>query len=268
MTDTLADGTAMKARSRWDAILASYSEEKRRWDRTFPWIAYVLRPASFLVTWLLPSRVTANQVTLLSFLTGAAALVLIAWGNAGLVAGTCLFAGLNFLDCVDGNLARMRAENLPSGKFYDAAVGLIFYLVYLALGLGLFWTPDTSLSTVLMRLGTGPAPPVIYLLLGTTATLARYLSLHLGQIFSHSLGERWAARKAEGAHATHTGRWYYRLYHNVTDVQAQDPILIGAAVTGFAGLYLALSAVVQVLTLIGLTGYYIRRARTLDEMPP
>lgn len=268
MSSTLAEEMIMKTRGRWDAILAGYSEEKRRWDRTFPWIAYILRPVSFLVTWLLPSSVTANQVTLVSLITGAAALVLVAQGGTGLVAGTCLFAGLNFLDCVDGNLARMRAKTPPSGKFYDGAVGLIFYLVYFALGLGLYRTPDPGLSLVLARLGVGTTPPVVYLLLGASASLSRYLGLHLREIYSHSLGERWVGRKAEGKQRTHTERWYYRLFHNVTDVQAQDPILIGAALTGFAGLYLALSAVVQILTLIGLAAFYIRRARTLDAMAP
>ena len=134
----------------WRLLLATYPPEKRSWDRTYPWIAYVLRPISFVIAaGLMPLGVTANQVTFLSLVAGIGAFVLIVWGEAGFLAGSCLFALLNTLDCVDGNLARVRRSSTPSGKFYDGAVGLAFYLIYFMLGIGLSRTPDSSLSLVL-----------------------------------------------------------------------------------------------------------------------
>ena len=250
----------------WQRILASYPPEKRNWDRTFPWIYYGARPLSFLLTWIaLWCRLTPNQVTLLSFLAGMGAFLLMTWGGAGLVAGSCLFALLNILDCVDGNLARMRQENSPLGKFYDTAVGLIFYLVYFALGLGLYRTPDSSLALVLTPLGVEGPLPATYLLLGTVATLSRYLGLQLQHLFHGVLGSYWEKKKSDQHLPPHIGRWYSRVYHNVTDVQGQDPILIGATATGLAGLYLALSAAIQVINLAGLAVLYIRRARALGR---
>lgn len=250
--------------STWQRIRASYPPEKQHWDRTFPWIYYGARPLSFLLTWIaLRIRLTPNQVTLFSFVAGMGAFVLMAWGGGGLVAGSCLFSLLNVLDCVDGNLARMRREDSPLGKFYDAAVGLIFYLVYFALGLGLYRTPDSSLSLVLAPLGVEQPLPVAYLLLGAAASFSRYLGLQLQQLFHGVLGSRWEEKKTRECRSLHTTRWYYKVYHNVIDVQAQDPILIAAAATGLAGLYLALSAVIQVLNLAGLAALYIRWARAL-----
>lgn len=259
----------MKVLSHWEAVLVSYSEEKRRWDRTYPWIYYGARPLSFLLTRIaLWFHLTPNQVTFLSFLAGMGAFFLMAWGGVGIIAGSCLFALLNILDCVDGNMARMRQESSPLGKFYDAMVGLVFYLVYFALGLGLYRTPDSSLSLVLAAFGVGTIPPVVYLLLGAAATLSRYLVLQLQQlfhVFTRELDSYEEREKTEGS-VPFRKRWYYRLYHNTTDVQGQDPILIGAAATGLAGLYLTLSAVVQFLNLIGLAIVYVRRARTLYRM--
>jgi len=255
--------------STWQLVLASYKPEKRQWDRIYPWIYYGARPLSFLLTWIaLWFHLTANQVTLLSFVTGLGAFLLMALGGTGLVVGSCLFALLNILDCVDGNIARMRKEDSPLGKFYDAEVGLIFYLVYLMLGLGLYRTPDSSLSVVLEPLGIGTPPPVVYVLLGTAATLSRYLVLHLNHLFQHFTNElaSTAERQKLQPRVPFHNRWYYRLYHNATDVQGQVPILIGAAATGFVGLYLALSAVTQVLNLIGLATVYTYRARTLDKI--
>lgn len=259
----------MKVLPHWEAILASYPEEKRRWDRTYPWIYYGARPLSFFLTRLaLVYRFTPNQVTLLSFVIGMGALVLMAWGRGAILVGSCLFALLNILDCVDGNMARMRQESSPLGKFYDAMVGLVFYMVYVALGLGLYRTPDSNLFMVLGPLSDGPVPPIVYVLLGGAATISRYLVLQLQQLFhtfKSELGSASAIKKAEG-HVQFHQRWYYRLYHNATDVQGQDPILIGAAASGLVGLYLALSAAVQLLNLIGLAIVYVTRARALYRM--
>lgn len=253
----------------WQLVLASYTPEKRSWDHTYPWIYYGARPLSFPLTWLaFALRLTPNQVTFLSLVAGVGAFVLIAMGESGFLAGSCLFALLNILDCVDGNLARMSRSSSPSGKFYDSAVGLVFYLIYFVLGIGLYQTPDSSLSQVLSPFGVGTVPPVVYVLLGAIATLCRFLGLHVQSIFTSALGPTWETKKAaEGEDVPLHKRSYYRIYHNLTDIQGQDPILIGAAATGRVGLYLALSAVIQILNLAGLVGLFVRRARHLSRPP-
>ncbi len=259
----------MKVAACSQAILASYAEEKRRWDRTYPWIYYGARPLSFLLTRIaLRLDLTPNQVTLLSFAAGMGAFVLMAWGGRGIVVGSGLFALLNILDCVDGNIARVRQAQSPVGKFYDGMVGLIFYLIYFMLGLGLYRTADSSLSAAFALFGVGTPPPVVYILLGAVATLCRYLVLHLQQLYQTFTAELHSGEttKTPEHHVPFRERWYYRVYHNVTDVQGQDPILIGAAVTGLAGLFLAVSALVQFLNLAGLALVYVRRGRRLYRM--
>ncbi len=251
MTDTLADGTAMKARSRWDAILASYSEEKRRWDRTFPWIAYVLRPASFLVTWLLPSWVTANQITLLSYMVALGSLVFLAQGSpTGFLLGSVLLVLFNLVDCVDGNLARLQGTANPFGRFLDGLVAPTFVLAYFALGIGL-------------AQGAPPGKASLLLGVGAATTILKLMVPQIRQTFHLCLGEAWEERKRHGETVEHVGRWYYRVYHNLIDLQAHDIVLVVAALAGRLELFLIVSFAISVLNVIGVLALYLRRARRL-----
>lgn len=251
MTDTLADGTAMKARSRWDAILAGYSEEKRRWDRTFPWIAYVLRPASFVVTWLLPPWVTANQVTLLSYVVALASILSLAWGaSGGFVLGSALLVLFNLLDCVDGNLARLQGAPDPFGRFLDALAFPAFVLPYFALGIGL-------------ARGAGPSQGQVLLGLGAATAILKLLTPQIREVFHVCLGETWAARKRGQQAVGHVGRWYYRLYYNLTDLQAHDGVLVVAAVAGLVPAFLVMSFAISVVDMVGVLALSLHRARRL-----
>ena len=241
----------MTAQSRWDAILASYSEEKRRWDRTFPWIAYVLRPASFLVTWLLPSWVTANQVTLVSYLVALLALVCLAIGSsAGFAAGSVLLVLFNLLDCVDGNLARLRGTADPLGRFLDSLAFPAFVLPYFTLGIGL-------------ARAAGPSEGVVLLGVGAATAILKLLVPQIREIFRLCLGEAWEDQKQRQHAVGHVGRWYYRLYYNLVDLQAHDVILVLAALTGQLVAFLAISFALSLLDALGVLALSLHRARRL-----
>ena len=251
MTRTLANGMTMRARSRWDAILASYSEEKRQWDRTFPWIAYVLRPASFLVTWLLPAWVTANQVTVFSYLVALLSLVLLAVGSfTGFLLGSVLLVFFNLLDCVDGNLARLRGTPTSFGRFLDSLAFPAFVLPYFALGIGLARSAEPGAGEVV--LGVGAATAILKLLVP-----------QIRETFQLCLGEAWENRKQRAYAVEHVGRWYYRLYYNITDLQAHDILLVLAALAGRTEAFLIISFAVSVLNVIGVLALSLHRARTL-----
>src|SRR5688500_2366214 len=80
------------------------------------WNKYVARPpAAVLVAGLERSSVTPNQVTiasLLVFLVGAAVLIAVP-GHLGLVTAVVIIEIAYVLDCVDGQLARMRGTSSP-----------------------------------------------------------------------------------------------------------------------------------------------------------
>jgi hypothetical protein len=86
------------------------------------WNKYVARPlAAPFVAALERTRVTPNQVTFVSlivFCAGAAALVLVP-GHAGLVVAAAVIEASYVLDCVDGQLARLRGTSSPVGAHLD-----------------------------------------------------------------------------------------------------------------------------------------------------
>lgn len=86
------------------------------------WNRFVARPAAaVLLVPLQRSRVTPNQITFASlfvFAAGAAALALMP-GQSGLVLAVVIIELSYVLDCVDGQLARLRGTSTPVGAHLD-----------------------------------------------------------------------------------------------------------------------------------------------------
>lgn len=110
-------------------------------DRDYLWTVLAVDPIAIPVVRLLGrrKRVTPDQVTWLSFLTGAATGPAFAFaGRPGLVVGALLYYLSFMLDCVDGKLARARGTTSEKGARLEqaadgarrgsASLGLIGYL--------------------------------------------------------------------------------------------------------------------------------------------
>lgn len=240
--------------SAWQLVLATYRPDKRRWDRIYPWIGYVLRPTSFLLTVpLLRLGVTANQVTAFTGLLAVAACGLLARGTPQefLWGGICVTL-LNLFDCVDGNLARLRpSDGPPVGKFYDQLVGHAFPLVYFCLGVGLARAhPDWALS-----LGTA----------GAATTVLRFLVVQVRREFRDVLEPAWQEARAAGqiGGPGHAYRWYTRCYYNATDITGHDFLLWAGALGGWLAYFLAASLLVATLDLFFTLVFHLRRAARL-----
>jgi len=237
--------------SAWQRILGSYTPEKRNWDRTYPWIAYVLRPVSFLMTWLLSPCVTANQVTLFSYLVAVLSLVFLADGSStSFLLGSSLLVLFNLLDCVDGNLARLRGTSNPFGRFLDALAFPAFVLPYFALGIGL-------------ARRAGPGKGEFLLGIGAATAILRLLGPQIRQLFFTCFGEVWEDHKRKHGTVGHVGGWYYRLYYNLTDLQAHDIVLVLASLVGQLEAFLITSFVISVLDVSGVLLLSLWRARRL-----
>lgn len=238
----------------WQWILAAYTPDKRRWDRIYPWIGYVLRPTSFLLTApLVGLGVTANQVTALTALLGLTACGLLAWGTShGLLWGGVCLTLLNLFDCVDGNLARLRSgDGPPVGKFYDQLVGYFFPLVYFPLGLGLAPAyPDGAVGLVAA---------------GGATTILRLVVIQVRREFHDVLEPVWREARAEGRvpHEGHAYRWYTRCYYNATDLQGHDFLLWIGALGGWLPHFLAASLLVAILDVVFTLVFYLARAARL-----
>ena len=98
---------------------------KKKNSRSSLWVQLWVRKESFPVTYLfINTGWTANMVSVLSWIVIFAAAVLLSVNHFG-----CMLAGViltNFwlvLDCVDGNIARVKKVKTFMGDFFDAAAG-------------------------------------------------------------------------------------------------------------------------------------------------
>jgi phosphatidylglycerophosphate synthase len=100
-------------------------------------VPYDQRLAAWLVRPLARTPVTPNQLTLVSFVLGAAAALTLARGDAfGL--GAALFMLAVFVDHTDGELARQTGRTSRFGHHLDYLTGAANYtMMYLGAGIGL-----------------------------------------------------------------------------------------------------------------------------------
>ena len=94
------------------------------------WTRFVLRPLSIpLTALLLPLGVSANAVTYFGIVLCLAAAFLLGSGRA-VILGAALFNLFAALDCIDGNVARVRGVK-PYGAWVDALGGYVAYTAVL-----------------------------------------------------------------------------------------------------------------------------------------
>lgn len=116
---------------------------KKKNSRSSLWVQLWVRKASFPVTYLfINTGWTANMVSVLSWIVILVAAVLLSINNFW-----CMLAGVlltNFwlvLDCVDGNIARVKKVKTFMGDFYDAVAGYgPFSFTTITLGIAAYHT--------------------------------------------------------------------------------------------------------------------------------
>lgn len=121
-------------------ITASYTKEKRK--RSSIWARAVSRPLSFVFTFLFINLgFSANFVSILSMLDAIIACLLIMMGGKMMYVGVGLFVFWHVLDCVDGNIARVKKQSSYGGAFLDAVSGYLApAFVFLAVGTAAYLT--------------------------------------------------------------------------------------------------------------------------------
>ena len=122
---------------------------------------------------------TANGVTYLCMVLSTIAMALLLAANPYLYAvSAALYYCVFVLDCVDGNLARLRNAASYYGKFMDGlSDGIFAFLAPIAVGLGLYWFDPV-----------GP-----WLLLGTLATVCSLIAQMVRA--RYSFFREWAVRE-------------------------------------------------------------------------
>jgi len=231
----------------WNKLLAAYPPQKRDWDSTYPWIYYIARPLSFPLSWLLlKAGATANHVTVFTAALGFASVPLLAARSPGYMAlgGLCL-ALYTVFDCVDGNMARACPETgSPAGQFWGELVGNFYLVCYIPLGFSLG--------------GDWPA-------LGALVTVCKLLVVSIRNNFWQTLGGLWEGSKKSSGFVPHTGRWYYKVYNNLTDPQAHIALLPPLILAGLAQEFLAATLAIAAADLAFILVFYLLRARRVGS---
>jgi phosphatidylglycerophosphate synthase len=221
---------------------------------------YLIRPLTRPLTRaLLGTPVSPNQVTAVALACAIAAALLAAAGGArnAALAGLLYFAG-NALDCVDGDLARLRLQSSRLGEWLDSMTDEIATFSLLAgLGVGL-WRDGAGAGWLLVGVG-GSA-------VGSLAVACLYVHLHRRGLPIDTAQFPWFfARPAEHrAPRTGAGAFVYGLGYlvrrdaNVTGVTAL--LLLGWREVATA-LLAAGAAVGALITATHFAVMALRRAR-------
>ena len=111
----------MSASATLREIAAIYRASKKKTDINL-WTEWVCRPPAAIFVWMLRgTRVTPNQVTFVATLValGSCALFLLLPGWSGAIVAALVFEFSFVLDCVDGQLARIRKTASTIGHHLD-----------------------------------------------------------------------------------------------------------------------------------------------------
>ena len=112
-----------------------------------PWDQRLARPLARL---LARTPVTPNMVTTVSLILGVSGGVLFAFGEPAAYWGALLYVLAQFVDHMDGELARMTGKTSVFGHYYDHVVGGIFECaLFCGIGLGLGATALGGWATTL-----------------------------------------------------------------------------------------------------------------------
>jgi phosphatidylglycerophosphate synthase len=220
---------------------------------------YFMRPISRLLSRLLVGTpVTPNQVTLVAMACGVAAAILAARGGqvTTLVAGVLLWAGAA-IDCVDGELARLRLQGSKTGEWLDTiADDVSSFGTLLGLGVGL-WRDGAGASWLWLGL--------VGAVVGLATQAKLYLDLHrLGRtidtaqypwFFGQPSGGEASARKGL-ARAFHAVTFLFRRDFFITILAA---LMIGGARKPALLMLLGGAAIMLVLLIVHLAVTAARR---------
>lgn len=123
--------------------------QKSRYKEVGNWmVRHWIRDAALPITWLLlHTKITADQVTLISLFVGVGGVVLLAVpSSVFFLAGGLLLQLWYLLDHVDGQIARYRKTDCLTGRFFDFITHhLIHGIVFFGLGVFCFQSAGHSL---------------------------------------------------------------------------------------------------------------------------
>ncbi len=179
----------------WNDLTSSYTNKKKQMSSL--WARIFSRPVSFVITHILINLgIKANTVSVISILCALTSCVCVSINSMIFrIVGVVLFALWHVLDCVDGNIARVKKESSIRGEYVDAISGYTASsFIYFAIGIASFHT-----STLL-------ANAYLWIIIGGVASLA--------EVFSRLVHNRYSIAMY---------REQYEMNGTLPDVKQDDP---------------------------------------------
>ena len=234
-------------------IIRSF-DQKKLWEKQFPINYYIVRPLSFIVTWLImklthsPGKVAwaGLIIGILSFFAFTGLSLFSLWP------GLILMSVFSLLDAVDGNIARTTDNVTLFGKYLDGLFGdIIDGNYFFFLGLGLYFSDNFDGNFIQLF---GKHSSIVPFFSGAAIVICRlfgkifesryevYISRNKGFVSSGKNNVKNIIEKS-----TLSNRWYYILYINLDSLNNQLLLLIIFTAVNHIELFLLLFACFYIL---------------------
>ena len=238
-------------------ITSSYTKEKRK--RSSIWARAVSRPLSFLFTYIFINLgCSANFVSILSIFDALIACVLILFGGNLLYVGVGLFVFWHVLDCVDGNIARVKRSSSYGGAFLDAVSGYVApAFIFLSVGVGAFLTtsiiPDEYSYFLIVLGGFSSVTDILTRIIYQKYLVTEY---RLGLVGKH--GDIDQERSSGLKHIADL------IMKNMGYSSLFMPLLIICSIIGYLDILTAVYALYYVALLISTVVLFVSKANKLE----
>lgn len=240
-------------------IIRSLPEKKN--SKSSLWVKLVVRKISFLITYLLINvGCSAWGASIISVLVAIAGSFCFVVDNTFCrIIGVCLIEFWLVLDCVDGNIARVKKTSSEMGDFIDALSGYyVTGLVYFFVGIAAYYTTNIFRNDALALI-----------VLGGVSTIAGLLARIIHQKYTYSImviNQRNAMNHNEIPEEGVENKKSIQYIRSRIDKEIGIsglfmPLLIVALIFNLFDLFTIFYCVFQCCGLLAVTVYYAFKAR-------
>lgn len=244
---------------------------RREYERYLFAARFIFRPPSFPAIWLLVRLgVSSEAASWLSGLAALAGFTCLLWPGAPLLWSGVFFLNLfNFLDCLDGGIARVMGTRNPYGRFLDSIMWWADMLFWTVLGVTVWRLAGLRLAGDSFGLD-----PLVWLAAGVFSAFLTAYAAYLESTFDQVLREHWETLlRREGLAPASTpiaGKsgpevFVRVLAHNLRVRETHYVLLAAACALGCVDLLMAFFLFFNFAMVIALLLTYCRRGRKIYE---
>lgn len=198
------------------------------------WMARnITREMALPITWLLlHTPISANGVTLISFIIGMAACLVFSFGtNAAMLAAATLLQIWYLFDHVDGQIARYRRESSLTGIFFDY---ITHHIIHISIFIGIGWGVYLLSSDVMFILaGIITGLNILVLNIVYDCEYKTFFHAMVKKIVPKSDANGPLPQQADKAAGKSAARKIFSFIHKLCEVHVVMNIVTGLAVTAF-----------------------------------